>query len=361
MWKRRHVVARSAAPKESIDVCNGWLLRDVDPALRRGSRSSAVNASEFAVAMHPHCAEMVAQLQARRPPQVEDLTAERLRAFVAKLRPAGSHPQISDRIECREVMMPGHAGPVRCLVFAPRRTGGLPVAIHLHGGGWVVGSPEDEAFFSARIAAEAPCVVISISYPLAPEHPYPAAINETYAALQHVAKFASNLGGDAERIGLIGGSAGANIAAAVALLARDRGGPTLSWQVLLVPTLQHYVCTRSRKRFDGQLDAPAGWLDWYSDQYLVDRSRASEPLAGPLESKDLSGLPPTFIGVAELDPLRDEGELYAARLSDSGVAVETVLYERVIHSFIRGAGSLREADAAITDAAGFIRRHSSER
>jgi acetyl esterase len=219
-------------------------------------------------------------------------------------------------------------------VYAPKdRTGPVPGIVAIHGGGFMIGSIETEHAGSALMALETGAVVVSVEYRLAPEHPFPAALHDCYAALQHVHTNAAALGIDPERLAVAGVSAGGGLAAATALLARDQGGPPLCFQLLHIPELDDRLETPSMRTFtDSPMwNRPLAVQSWQA--YLGPMAEAGEvsPYAAPSRAPDLAGLPPAYISTAESDPLRDEGILYALRLLQSGVSVELHQFPGTFH------------------------------
>ncbi|WP_163506053.1 alpha/beta hydrolase [Fodinicola acaciae] len=217
--------------------------------------------------------------------------------------------------------------PVR--VYTPSGRDSLPGLLYFHGGGFVTGSLDTVDATAVRIAAGADVVVVSVDYRLAPEHPYPAAVDDGYAALEWTVKNASRLRIDPARLGIGGDSAGGTVAAAVALLVRDRGGASLRFQYLNVPTVDDRSSTPSRLTLvdTPQLDRAGIEAVWR--HYLGPRT--ADAYAAPMRADDLTGLPPAHVVVCEFDPLRDEGIAYAQRLVQSGVPTELHLYPGTFH------------------------------
>ncbi len=207
-----------------------------------------------------------------------------------------------------------------------------PAVVYIHGGGFIAGDLDSEDVRCVRFANEAGCVVVSVEYRLAPEHRYPAALDDCYAVLCWTASSAAELGVDPHRIGLAGASSGGNLAAATALLARDRGEPPVAFQCLVYPTLDDRMQTAS-VRFVGTPLVDGSDVARCWDHYLgADRTDVS-PYAAPARAVDLAGLPPTYIMTAELDPLRDDGLRYASRLLEAGVSVELHQFAGAFHGF----------------------------
>jgi acetyl esterase len=226
--------------------------------------------------------------------------------------------------------------PVR--VYAPAgRSEVLPGLLYIHGGGFVIGSVDADDARTREMAAIAAAVVVSVEYRLAPEHPFPAGLRDCSAALAYMAKNAAELGVDPRHIGVAGNSAGAGLAAAAALMARDQGGPELCMQYLSVPELDDRRQTPSMRAFT---DTPVAnranvILTW--QHYLAGQQATA--YAAPARAADLTGLPPSYVAVCEFDPLRDEGIEYAQRLVQAGVPVELHLYPGTFHGSSRIAGA----------------------
>lgn len=236
--------------------------------------------------------------------------------------------------------IPGPGGELMIRLYRPDRAGTLPALIYFHGGGWVIGSVETHDHVCRALANDAGCLVASVEYRRAPEHKFPAALEDAYAATEWLLANAGELGVDPARVAIGGDSAGANLATAVCLKARDEGGPRLAFQVLWYPVTDYNFDTPSYLENAEGLQLWRQDMIWFWNLYLPDPSAADNPLASVLRAPDLSGLPPALIITAEYDPLRDEGESYGARLRDAGVQVELLRYEGMIHGFISRAAIL---------------------
>ncbi|HEY1466928.1 MAG TPA: alpha/beta hydrolase [Acidimicrobiales bacterium] len=224
----------------------------------------------------------------------------------------------------------GHAIPVR--VYAPiEREGPLPGVLYIHGGGFALGSVDTEHAGAVLVARSVGAVVVSVDYRLAPEHPFPAGLDDCYDTLTWMRDAADQLGVDLARLAVFGNSAGGGLAAAVALLSRDRGGPALCFQYLGIPELDDRLETVSMQTFvdTPMWNRPNAVLSW--QYYLGDGGGEVSPYAAPARATDLSGLPPTYISTMEFDPLRDEGLLYGLRLLQAGVTVELHQYPGTFH------------------------------
>jgi acetyl esterase len=222
---------------------------------------------------------------------------------------------------------------VRGRVYRPDSDHALPVVVFAHGGGWVLGTIDSHDPFCRALAAHTPAVVVSVDYRLAPEHPFPAAIDDVWAATQWVARHATQLGGAPERIVVAGDSAGGNLAAVAALRARDAGLP-LALQVLLYPVTDADLASSGYARYGEGLNLTRAKMRWFWECYL-DGADATHPHASPLRADDLSALAPALVLTAEHDPLTAEGEAYAQRLREAGVPVTVTQYDGQIHGFVR--------------------------
>ena len=273
-----------------------------------------------------------------------------------KAIPSAPGPQVA-RVEDRRI--PGPEGDITLRVYTPPGDGPFPILVWIHGGGWVIGSLEAADATSRRLALGANCVVASVDYRLAPEAKFPAAAEDCYAATAWVARNASDIGGDGRRIAVGGGSAGGNLAAVVPLMARDRGGPGITFQVLVYPATDRSLSTRSMEENASGYGLTRDDMAWYWEHYLKDEADASNPYAVPMLAKDLVGLPPALVITAEFDPLRDEGEAYARRLQEAGVPTTYTCDAGMIHIFFnlpdlldKGAEAVSQTTAALKEAFG---------
>jgi acetyl esterase/lipase len=238
--------------------------------------------------------------------------------------------------------------PVPVRVYKPVRGAvGLPVVVFMHGGGWCTGGVVTHDDLCRRICRSVQAVVVSVDYRLAPEHPFPAAVDDSWAVLRWVAEHAAEIGGDASRIAVAGDSAGGNLAAVLTQRARDEGGPSLRFQLLLYPATGGVDEFPSRAE---NTDAPVlstADIDAYLRYYAGHLDGSRPPAVAPALAADLSGLPPAFIATVWHDPLRDEGEDYAARLRAAGVPAEVVRFDHLVHSFASYAPLIQAASDAL--------------
>lgn len=241
--------------------------------------------------------------------------------------------------------IPGPEGEIPVRIYAPAGPRPQPVVVYFHGGGWVIGD-RDVTDLRCRLMAEwGKCLVVSVDYRLAPEHRFPAALDDSYAATVWVAEHAAELGADASRLAVAGDSAGGNLAAAIALIAREKG-PQIIFQYLVYPVVDCDFTRGSYIENSEGFGLSRQTMQWYWDQYVPTHEDRLNQLASPFRAQDLSGLPPTLIITAEYDPLRDEGEAYAERLYDAGVPVQLIRYEGMIHGFIGQTGEFDQAKLA---------------
>ncbi len=262
------------------------------------------------------------------------------------------------RVEDRTIPGPGGDLPVR--IYTPEDSGRHPALVYFHGGGFVIGSLDTHDGTCRDLARGAECVVVSIDYRLAPENPFPAAPEDCYAATAWVAEHAEEIGADPARVAVGGDSAGGNLAAVVALMARDRQGPSLVHQLLIYPVTDHAFGTDSYTENAEGYMLTLPMMEWFWNHYLADPDQGNDPLASPLRAGSLLGLPPATVITAEFDPLRDEGEAYATRLGEAGVKTGLTRYDGVFHGFF-GMGALIDTGAqAMDDACAALRATFTE-
>jgi acetyl esterase/lipase len=296
------------------------------------------------------------------PLDLRDVAAARsnMVEIMRQMTAAGGAPR-DERVEVQDRKIPGPAGapevPVR--IYLPKQRSGVrPVLVYFHGGAFCLGDLDSEHARCLRICGELGFSVVSTDYRLAPEHKFPAGVEDCYAALVWAARNPGELGGDAARIAIGGASAGGGLAAAVALMARDRGGPALAFQLLIYPVLDDRMQTTSMRDFvDSPIwNRPNSEVMW--SLYLGGRPAQVSPYAAPARATRLDGLAPAYLMTAEFDPLRDEGIEYAMRLLQAGVPTELHNYAGAFHGFDQmgmaaiSQEALREQLAALRRALG---------
>jgi acetyl esterase len=288
-------------------------------------------------------------------PPLESLTVEQARvgaeAFAAF--GAGEKEEVA-RIDDR--FLPGLVGDIPVRVYVPEGPQPLPTVAYFHGGGWVIMGIETHDWTCRRLANASGAIVVNVDYRLAPEHRYPAALDDCMAVTTWLAEHAGALGGDPDRLAVAGDSAGGNLAAAVALASRTEGGPRLSAQALVYPVTDAACATPSFvQNAEGYLLA-ASTMRWFWQQYLGPDGDPDDGYASVLRAPDLSGLPPTLIITAEFDPLRDEGEAYGEHLREAGVDATVHRYDGMIHGFVGLPEITEDATTAMTEIGDFLRR-----
>ena len=230
-----------------------------------------------------------------------------------------------------------------------------PVVVNFHGGGWCIGSPEQSGWLASHVAELTDAIVVSPTYRLAPEHPYPAAVDDAWAVLEWVAAHAAELGGDPTRIAVMGDSAGGNLASVVSLLARDAGGPPLRAQVLVYPAVEIHERWPSEDEHAEGIVLTSQGMRQFGALYAGDTSTATDWQLSPIRAASHQGLAPAFVLTAHHDPLRDHGTRYAAALADAGVDVELRDYGPGVHGFLSLPGVVPVAKQALSDIAAFLR------
>ena len=248
------------------------------------------------------------------------------------------------------------ADGIRCRLFAPK--GRAPVVLYLHGGGWSLGSPEECEPFCRVLSVCSGWAVLAPEYRLAPEHPYPAALEDVERVARWLRHHHEELALDASLLALAGDSAGANLATASAVRARDRGEQSYCLQALLCPAVDLVGTFVSREEFGHGFGLDAETMAWSSAAYVPDRADRARPDVSPLRAASLAGLPPAMVATAEHDPLRDEGEAYAARLAEAGIPVVATRHLGTLH-FFTDPMRFDAAYALIDQLAALLRRLST--
>ena len=246
-------------------------------------------------------------------------------------------------------------GGLRIRIYRPEGPGPFPVLVYFHGGGWVVGDLDSHDHVCRALARRTPSLVINVDYRLAPETAFPGPLDDCEAALRWTASHAAELGGSPDRIALGGDSAGANLAAGLALRLRERGGPAVDLQLLIYPVTDRNFETASYREFASGFGLSRANMQWFWECYVPDSSGIPDPEAAPLRAASLRGLPPAFVLTAEFDVLRDEGEAFARRLHKEGVPVRGLRFLGMNHGFIRMAAVFPQAEHALTVLADALR------
>lgn len=302
--------------------------------------------------LDPDAAAVYKAFQDAGRPAYETLTADEARAYYSAARLV-SNPDPAEMASVRPIAIPGPAGDIPARLYTPnklRQDEGLaPALVFFHGGGWVIGDLETHDVVCRGIAQDGELLVISIDYRLAPEHKFPAAVDDAIAATRWIADNAKKLGIDPEQLSVGGDSAGGNLSAVVALHARDHGGPLLAGQVLIYPATDFSMRHPSHSEPETSVLLTHSVIRWFRDHYLGAAQDADDWRASPARAETLAGLPPAFVITAGADPLRDEGDEYARRLVDAGVPVMHRTYPGQFHGFFTMGKLLPQANVAVRE------------
>jgi acetyl esterase len=304
--------------------------------------------------LDPQAQKVVDALAALNLKPIKDSTPaearESMRTRTAALGPFEEVAAVADH------RVPVTGGEIMVRVYRPAGVSPHPVLVFYHGGGWVIGDLYTHDGICRSIVNAAGCAVAAVDYRLAPEFKYPTPVEDSYAGLLWVVANATRLGLDPARVAVGGDSAGGNLAAVMALLARDRRGPRLLLQVLVYPVTNHDFGTVSyRENATGYVLGTED-MRWFWRHYLAREEQGREPQASPLLAKSLANLPPALVITAGCDPLRDEGEAYAGRLRDAGVAVTLTQYPGMFHGFLRMTRILDQSRVLLDEMAAALRK-----
>jgi len=304
--------------------------------------------------LDPQAEALLQQMAQMNIPPFYTLTPAQAREIMRGMAALSSEPEVVANVENLTITGPGGQIPLR--IYTPRGDGPFPILVFFHGGGWVICDLDTHDNLCRSLTNRACCVVVSVGYRLAPEHKFPSAVEDAYAATQWVVNNANRINGDPTRIAVGGDSAGGNLAAVVAIMARDHHGPSLRYQLLIYPATD--VSSNNTDSYRNYADGyflTKGDGEWFCDQYLNCEEDRLNPAASPLLAPDLSGLPPALVITAEFDVLRDEGESYAKRLKGAGVSVKCKRYKGMIHGFMSMDGLLDQARNGIEEASAALR------
>lgn len=299
--------------------------------------------------LDPQAAELLTALREMGRQPMEAMTPAEARVAARAFKALGGEPEEVARVDHGFIPGPTADLPARFYTPADAPDAKRPALIYLHGSGWTILNIEICDAFSRALANRSGCLVVAVNYQKAPEHKFPIPFDDAYAATRWVFDNASSLGVDPARVGIIGDSAGGNLAAAVTLRARDEQGPSLAYQVLVYPAVDYGWDTPSAvARAEGYLLQRAT-MRYYWTNYVNDPTDGDHPYCSPLRASDHSGLPPALIVSAEYDPLCDDGRRYADKLREAGVPVTFRLYEGMIHGFLWMSGVMDQSRALIDE------------
>jgi acetyl esterase len=300
----------------------------------------------------PQAKLMMDQTAALGLPPIHAVSPALARVFSrARLRPAGP---VVEKVE--DYLVPGQAGDITARIYTPEGAGPFPLLVWFHGGGWVFGDLDSADSTARNLAVGVGCIVASVDYRLAPDTKFPGPAEDCYAAAQWLIENASAVNADPNKVAVGGDSAGGNLAAAVCLMARDRGGFSFVFQLLVYPVTDFDFTTRSYQENGIDYLLTKESMVWFWNHYLADPIDATNPYAAPLKANDLSGLPEAMVITAEYDPLRDEGEAYAERLRASQVPAKYQCYDGMVHGFFAMSAIIDKAQNALADASFALRR-----
>jgi len=299
----------------------------------------------------PIAAGLLQQMAEQAMPPLNEMSPAEARLAAEGFRAMAGEPEEVADVSDRTIPGPGGDIPIRVYTPAGAGSAALPCLIYYHGGGWVLGDIIGTDTICRAVANRTGCKIVSVEYRLAPEHKFPAPLDDCYAALEWVAASGGSIRVDTGRLAVGGDSAGGNLAAAVALRARDEGGPALRMQLLIYPVTNHDFDTASYQENGAGYLLTQDMMKWFWDHYLNSADEGKRAVVSPLRADNLRGLPRAFVLTAEFDPLRDEGEAYAERLREAGVEVAHKRYEGQIHAFWQMPGVFPAALKAADDSA----------
>ncbi len=304
--------------------------------------------------LDPQTQAVLEMMAAMSAPPVHAQSVEEARQAMAMMAMMAGEPEPVGKVEDRDIA--GPEGPIPVRIYTPEGKGPFPVLVFFHGGGWVIGNIESHDAVCRTLTNTVDCITVSVDYRLAPEYKFPAAPEDCYAATKWAVENAATFNGDPARVAIGGDSAGGNLAAVVSLMARDRGGPSLVYQLLIYPATDYYLpgTPSLEENAEGYMLTRDDMI-WFLDHYLSSEADIKHPYAFPLQAGDLSGLPPAMVITAEYDPLRDEGETYAVQMEQAGVTVQATRYHGTIHGFVSLAAMIDLGKQALTDAAAGLR------
>lgn len=304
--------------------------------------------------LDPQLKEILDSLDPAAEKPVEEMTPDEARAtWKAEMAEVAGKPCQVASVSEHEV--PGPGGPLKVRIYEPDGLDGepAPMLIYIHGGGYIRGDLDTHDDVCRYLCHHTPCIVASVDYRLAPENKFPDQVEDCFAAASWLANNAGELGADPARIAIGGDSAGGNFTCAATMLARDKGGPSFCFQLLIYPVTDLASENESKRLYS------SGYLlnsmPFYIQSYVRNDDDLTNPLASPLRATNHANLPPAFVLTAGFDPLRDEGQAYAAKLRDAGVVVEHKCYESMIHGFVSITGLIASAEVGLADSAAALR------
>jgi acetyl esterase len=310
------------------------------------------------VTLDPDAAAVFKAFQDAGRPPYETVSPAEARALYLKGRVV-SNPEPPELQSVQPLAIPAPHGSIPARIYTPktlRKAAGLaPVLVFFHGGGWVIGDLDSHDVVCRKLALEGELMVVSVDYRLAPEHKFPAAVDDAMAATKWIAENAKQLGVDTARLMVGGDSAGGNLAAVVAIAARDGNGPAIAGQVLIYPATDFTMAHPSHSERETSILLTHSAIRWFRDHYLNGGADVGDWRASPARAKTLIGLPPAYVLTAGADPLRDEGDEYAERLKQAGVAVTYRNFPGQFHGFFTMGKLLQQANIAASEIGAWLK------
>jgi acetyl esterase len=310
------------------------------------------------VTLDPDAAAVFKAYQEAGRPPYETVSPATARELYLQGR-AVSNPEPPELEQVAPLAIPAPHGSIPARLYTPktlRKTNGLaPCLVFFHGGGWVIGDLDSHDVVCRKLADEGQLLVVSVDYRLAPEHKFPAAVDDSIAATKWIAANAKSLGVDASRLSVGGDSAGGNLAAVVAIAARDGNGPAIAAQVLIYPAIDFAMTHPSHSEPETSVLLTHSVIKWFRDHYLNGAADVHDWRASPARASTLIGLPPAYVLTAGADPLRDEGDEYAHRLKEAGVPVTHRTFPGQFHGFFTMGKLLQQANVAASEIGGWLR------
>ena len=312
----------------------------------------------MSVLLEPATDALLAEMRSAGGKPLYEQTVPEVRAIVTMSSEmlAGTPIEVGSVVD-RTMTADGRDIPLRIYTPSGDQRGSLPIVVYFHGGGFVAGSLDTHAPTARYLCQNANVLVVAVGYRKAPEHPFPAAVDDALAATEWVSAHAKSIGGDATRLAVAGDSAGGNLAAVVCQLAKAKGGPRIAFQALFYPLVDFTLANSpSRSQFGGgDFFLSNRDMEWFREHYLSDASQATDPRVSPIFARDLTGLPPALIIAAGCDVLLDEGKEYAERLRAAGVPVEYRCFDGTIHAFMSFCGAIPMGREGLSLAAARLR------
>lgn len=306
------------------------------------------------MALDPQAKLILEQIEKAGAPPLHTMPPEKARVAYQAMRSTNDVEEVGS-VENRQI--PGPKGEIPIRIYRPAHSEPvkLPILVFYHGGGWVIGNLDTHDAACRTLTNQANCMVVSVDYRLAPEHKFPAAVEDAFAALEWVANHAEEIGGHREKIAVGGDSAGGNLAAVASILAKEKKSPKLVFQLLIYPSTGAGPTKSFEENGEGYF-LTKELMAWFRNHYMNRPEDAKHPYFSPYLYQNASGLPPAFIITAEYDPLRDDGKAYAEKLKNAGVDVQYAEYKGMIHGFVTMASVIDKGKTALQDAAAALKK-----